>query len=90
MYDEYFTDREQAIERQSRIASEAFYADQSIRCAVHQVFLSLPVHSRSIDELERHMHRLVYRALRDFKADLLTAVRLGGEESPPSVLSSGD
>ena len=43
--------------------------DQQIRRAVHFCWMGLPKEKRSLDEVERQIHRLVDRALRDLRED---------------------
>jgi hypothetical protein len=44
-------------------------ADQMLRQAVQLCWMALPKERRNADELERQMHRLIDRALKDFRED---------------------
>ena len=53
--------------------------DQSIRHAIQFCWMSLPRERRTAEELENQFRRLVERALKDFRDDL---VAFGKEDAP--------
>ena len=45
------------------------HIDQMIRQGIHFCWMALPKDRKNIDELERQIHRIVDRALNDFRED---------------------
>ena len=43
--------------------------DQTIRQAIHFCWMALPKDRKNVDELEKQVHRIVDRALKDFRED---------------------
>ena len=43
--------------------------DLFVRSAIHKCWHSLPADKKDLDEVERHIRRLVARAFRDFRED---------------------
>ena len=43
--------------------------DQGIRSTIHAVWMALPAEKRTVDELEKHVRRVVDRAMRDLRED---------------------
>jgi hypothetical protein len=43
--------------------------DQQIRQAIHMCWMMLPESKRTVDEVEKHIRRIVERALKDLRED---------------------
>ncbi len=43
--------------------------DQAVRTAIHKCWHALPPERQSLDQVERHIRRLVDRAFRDLRED---------------------
>jgi hypothetical protein len=62
-------DDPEAEEKMRRMLGPA-HVDQGIRNAIQACWMMLPKNKKTVDELEKQIHRLVDRAIKDFRRDL--------------------
>ncbi len=64
-------DSENSMDRMNEMFGPG-HVDQSVRQAIQACWMALPKERRTIDEVEKQIHRIVERALANFRDDAVT------------------